>query len=79
MEYEKRARQLEREAERLEEHSEEVGGRIGSTRRDWEDKLADSEVPGAQDEETAAIAREEVPPEEEDTEESGEGVREGGQ
>ncbi len=79
MEHEKRARKLEREAGRLEEHSEEVADRIGDVRRDWENKLADTEVPGAQEEETAAVGKGEIPPEEEEESESGEGAREGEQ
>ncbi len=78
MEHEKRARDLDREAGRLEEHSEEVAERIGDARRDWERKLDDSEVPGAQDENTAAVGKGEVPPED-DEGESGQGLREGGQ
>lgn len=79
MEHEKRARDLEREAARLEDHSEEVAERVEEARRDWERKLADTEVPGAQEDETAAVGKGEVPPGEDDEGESGQGLREGGQ
>ena len=48
MEHEERARALEREVDRLEEHSEEVGARVEDARRDWEAKKSDQGVPGAQ-------------------------------
>ena len=38
---------LEREADRLEQRSEDLGGDIKDTRQDWESKQADSGVPGA--------------------------------
>ena len=66
MEHDERGRELEREAARLEQHSDEVADDIGEARRDWENKLADSEVPGAQEDDTAAVGKGEVPPGEED-------------
>ena len=48
MEHEERADQLEREADKLEEHSQEVGQRIEDTRSEWESKQQDPNVPGAQ-------------------------------
>jgi hypothetical protein len=48
MEHEDQARGLEREVDRLEEHSEEVGDRVEKARRDWEAKKSDQGVPGAQ-------------------------------
>lgn len=48
MEHEERARGLEREVDRLEEHSEEIGQRVEDARRDWEAKKSDQGVPGAQ-------------------------------
>ena len=47
MEYEEQADQLEKEAEALSEHADDVGGRIEGVRRDWEGKMSDSSVPGA--------------------------------
>lgn len=48
MEYDERAEQLEREADKMEQESERVKGRIDETRSDWESKEADQQVPGAQ-------------------------------
>ena len=48
MEHEEQAEKLERELERLEEHSDEVAERIDDTRREWEAKEDDPAVPGAQ-------------------------------
>ena len=48
MEHEERADELEREADKLEEHSQEVGQRIEDTRSEWESKQQDQAVPGAQ-------------------------------
>ena len=48
MEHEGRSTKLEQEAERLEEHSDEVGEHIAGARREWEAKEEDSSVPGAQ-------------------------------
>lgn len=47
-EHDEKARQLEREAEDLEEQSDRVGEHIDDTRRDWESKEQDPSVPGAQ-------------------------------
>ena len=47
-EHDEKARQLEREAEDLEEQSDRVGEHIDETRRDWESKEQDPSVPGAQ-------------------------------
>ncbi|HZC13923.1 MAG TPA: hypothetical protein VE270_07875 [Thermoleophilaceae bacterium] len=48
MEHEERARELERDADQMEEHSEKLGERINDTRSDWEAKEQDPSVPGAQ-------------------------------
>ena len=48
MEHEEQARDMERDADRMEEHSDELGERIEKTRRDWEAKEQDPTVPGAQ-------------------------------
>jgi hypothetical protein len=48
MEHEQRADQLEREADKLEDHSQEVGQRIEDTRSEWKSKQQDPAVPGAQ-------------------------------
>jgi hypothetical protein len=48
MEHDERADELEREADKLEEHSEEVGKRIEDTRSEWKSKQQDQGVPGAQ-------------------------------
>ena len=48
MKHEERADELEREAERLEQHSEQVGQRIDHTRSEWKSKQQDQGVPGAQ-------------------------------
>jgi hypothetical protein len=39
---------LEREAGRMEDESDRVGGVIDDARRDWESKEQDAAVPGAQ-------------------------------
>jgi hypothetical protein len=39
---------LSRELDRLDEHSDEVGGKIDDARREWEAKEDDPAVPGAQ-------------------------------
>jgi hypothetical protein len=46
------ADQLEREAERLEEESARLEGRVHGVRQDWERKRADPAVPGANPEQT---------------------------
>jgi phage shock protein A len=48
MEHEEQARELEREVDKLEEHSDEVGEQIEETRREWEAKEQDPSIPGAQ-------------------------------
>jgi hypothetical protein len=48
MEYDERAEQLEREADKMEQESQRVEGRIDETRSDWKSKEADQQVPGAQ-------------------------------
>ena len=48
MEHEEQARDLERDAERMEQHSDKLGERIDETRREWEAKEQDPSVPGAQ-------------------------------
>jgi len=50
---------LEREAGRMEDESERVGGVIDGARRDWESKEQDASVPGAQpdpDEDEESVA-----------------------
>lgn len=46
--HDQHAEELEREAQKLEDHSEKVGERIEEARREWEAKEGDSRVPGAQ-------------------------------
>jgi hypothetical protein len=48
MEHEDEARELERDAEKLQEHSDDVGEQIEETRREWEAKEQDPSIPGAQ-------------------------------
>ena len=48
MEHEEQARDLERDAEKMEQHSEKLGERIEETRREWEAKEQDPSIPGAQ-------------------------------
>jgi hypothetical protein len=48
MEHEEQAREMERDAAEMEEHSDKLGERIEETRRDWEAKEQDPSVPGAQ-------------------------------
>ena len=43
-----RAEELEREADKLEQHSEHIGEQIEDVRKDWESKAQDERVPGAQ-------------------------------
>ena len=47
MEHDEQADALEREAEELEEHGDQVDREIRETRRDWESKEGDDAVPGA--------------------------------
>ena len=48
VEHEEQGDRLEAEAERMEEHSGEVGEGIEEAREDWESKQQDPSVPGAQ-------------------------------
>jgi hypothetical protein len=48
MEHEEQARDLERDAEKMEQHSDKLGERIEETRREWEAKEQDPSIPGAQ-------------------------------
>jgi len=48
MEHEDEAPELERDAEKLQSHSDEVGEQIEETRREWEAKEQDPSIPGAQ-------------------------------
>jgi hypothetical protein len=48
VEHEEHAEDLEREAEKLDDHSEVVGEHIEDARREWEAKEKDPTVPGAQ-------------------------------
>jgi hypothetical protein len=59
VEHEEQADRAEREADKLEEHSDDLGQRIENVRGDWEAKETDASVPGAQ----------EAPDEEEEEEE----------
>jgi hypothetical protein len=45
--YERRADAAERELADMEERSEALDEQIGAARKDWEEKVADSGVPGA--------------------------------
>jgi hypothetical protein len=45
--YEKEAASAERELADMEERSERVGEHIDEARKDWREKVADSDVPGA--------------------------------
>jgi hypothetical protein len=49
-EHDERADELEREADDLDEQGDRVEQHIDETRSDFEGKLSDSSVPGAQDE-----------------------------
>jgi predicted nucleic acid-binding Zn-ribbon protein len=46
-EHQDRARELERDAEEMEERTERLEGEISDAREDWERKKADPSVPGA--------------------------------
>jgi len=48
MEHERKADELEREVEAMEQHSAKLGDRIDETRREWEAQSGDPAVPGAQ-------------------------------
>lgn len=48
MEHEEQARDLERDADKMEDHSDKLGERIEQTRREWEAKEQDPSIPGAQ-------------------------------
>jgi hypothetical protein len=67
MEYDERAEQLEREADKMEQESERVEGRINDARSDWESKVADQTVPGAQ---ADPLAKEDEQDDEQDDDES---------
>jgi hypothetical protein len=45
--YEREAAAAEREVADMEERSERVGEHIEEARKDWDEKVADSDVPGA--------------------------------
>jgi hypothetical protein len=53
MEFDERAKELEREAERLEHESKRMDRQIESARSDWESKKSDVQAPGAQSAEAA--------------------------
>ena len=59
MEHEERADELEREADKLEQHTEHVGDQIEGARRDWESKQEDQDVPGAQSHEALHLDEDE--------------------
>jgi hypothetical protein len=46
-EHEQQANEAERELADMEERSERVGEHIEEARKDWEEKVADADVPGA--------------------------------
>ena len=48
MEHEERGEELEREADKLDQHSDQVGEEIEDARQEWEAKQGDPAVPGAQ-------------------------------
>jgi hypothetical protein len=48
MEYEEQADRMDEDAEKLEQHSEQLGERIDDIENDWERKEDDPSVPGAQ-------------------------------
>jgi hypothetical protein len=48
MEYEEQADRMEEDADKLEQHNEQLGERIGDIKNDWERKEQDRSVPGAQ-------------------------------
>jgi hypothetical protein len=48
VEHDEQAEELEREADKLEDHSEHVAEHIDEARREWESKEDDPTVPGAQ-------------------------------
>jgi hypothetical protein len=48
MDYEKRARELEKETERLSRESKKLANQIQIVRQDWEGKKNDNSLPGAQ-------------------------------
>jgi hypothetical protein len=48
MEHEEQAERMERDADKMEEHSDQLGDRIEDVRKDWERKEQDVSVPGAQ-------------------------------
>ena len=46
-EHERLANELEQQTDRLQAHSDELGGEISDVRQDWERKRKDEGVPGA--------------------------------
>jgi hypothetical protein len=66
VEYDERAEQLKREADKMEQESERVEGRINDARSDWESKQADQMVPGAQ---ADPLAKEDRPDDDEQDDE----------
>lgn len=66
MEYDERAEELEREADKMEQESERVKGRVDEARNDWESKEADQQVPGAQADPLAKEDREDESDEEDE-------------
>jgi hypothetical protein len=48
MEHDEQAERLEEDADKLEQHNEQLGERIDDIREDWERKQQDDSVPGAQ-------------------------------
>jgi hypothetical protein len=53
-EHDEKAEELERDADRLEEQSEEVDEHIGEARSTLDQKLGDTQAPGLLEEEAAA-------------------------
>ena len=51
MEHDEQADRMEEDADRLEQHNEQLGERIDEVKDDWERKEQDVSVPGAQPDE----------------------------
>ena len=58
MEHDEQAEELERDADRMDDHADKLGERIDEIQSDWERKEQDPAVPGAQpdaDEEETSV------------------------
>jgi hypothetical protein len=69
VEHDEQADRLEREADKMEEESERVGGAIDAARDEWEAKTHDTTVPGAQPEPGEDMREDAGEDEEDDTDE----------